>query len=695
MRRLMRSLLDRVARGRADDGTDAALREAVASAESARRALAEAEARLRLSLAAVDVSVYEIDLAGDRVWFDHRATTLSRGLLPSDTWLSRSDPRWCEWLERIHPDDREQRQTQLRAILDGTAESFAFTYRFRDPDNVWRWLVHRGAVVAHVPGTGGPLRIVAVARDATEQYDRAAALERKVAERTVALEERERRYRGIFESAFQLTALLSRDGVVLELNRAALQFHGLTECEAIGRPAWEFGPWARSPRAVAAFKARLARAAAGEFVRYETCQPDASGRRLNFDFSLKPIFDEAGKVTLLVAEARDITDRAGLQAQLVQAQKMEVVGQLTGGVAHDFNNLLQALVGNLDLIRRLGESTGDERLQHLTANAQRAAARGTRLTRQLLAFSRRQQLRSERVDVCRLTGGMIELLRRAAGETVDLDLSVASDVWLCQIDPTQFETTLLNLVINARDAMPEGGTVRIVADKAELGAEEAHRLEVPPGDYVRVDVIDSGCGIAPQDLARLFEPFFTTKESGKGSGLGLAMVHGFARQSGGTVTVTSEPGCGTTFSLYLPRAAEPVAPEPTRPQAPPAVRAERHDVLVVEDDVEVREAMQFALSDAGYSVRTAGEADAALAVLMSDTPLDLLVCDVTLPGSMDGLEIAAIARRRRPDLRILLASGYGGEELHGAEGFDMLAKPFSQAELLLRVAQACARVAAG
>ena len=697
MRRPVLRFLDRVRRPRADSGTEVALRQSLAAADEARRALAECEARLRLALAADDVSVYEIDVLGDRVWLDHRAAALSRGLLPSETWLPRSDPRWREWLARIHPEDRERRRTELQATIDGRAESFALTYRFLDRDGAWRWLVHRGAVVARVPGSRRPSRIVAVARDVTEQNDQAATLERQVAERTAALQERERRYRGIFESAFQITSLLTRDGVVLELNRAALEFHGLSEREAIGRRAWEFGPWSHCPRAVAAFKARLAQAGAGQFVRYETTQPDASGRMLTFDFSLKPIVDEAGQVTLLVAEARDITERAGLQAQLVQAQKMEVVGQLTGGVAHDFNNLLQALVGNLDLIRRLAESTGDARLLHLTANAQRAAARGTRLTRQLLAFSRQQKLRTERVDVGRLTGGMNELLRRAAGETVRLETAATPDLWPCLIDPTRFETTLLNLVLNARDAMPEGGTVRIVAGNAVLAAQEAQKLEVPAGDYVRVDVADSGSGIMPEHLPHLFEPFFTTKDAGKGTGLGLAMVHGFVRQSVGAVTVASEPGRGTTFSLFLPRAAEQAAdsaPEPPRRGAATTMRGEPLDVLVVEDDAEVREAMEFALTDAGHRVRTAGEADGALAILLSDAPIHLLVCDVTLPGSVDGLEIAATARRRRPHLRILLASGYGADELHGAEGFEMLAKPFSQADLLLRVAQPCATVAA-
>ncbi len=678
-----------------------ALRAAFSQAEQTRRSLSECEARLRLALAADDVSVYELDLAAERVWFDHRAAVMSGGMLPSNAWLGRADPRWRAWLDRLHPEDRDQRRAQLRAVIDGLAETFSYTYRFRAADGAWCWLAHRGAVVARVPGSRVPLRIVGVARDVTEQRDRAAFLEQEIAERTAALRESERRFRGIFDSAFQLTGLLTRDGVVLEMNPAARDFHGLSERDVIGRHVWEVGPWASSPRAAAEFKARVAQAAAGRFLRYETHQPDASGRMLTFDFSLKPIFDERNVVTELVAEGRDITERARLQAQLVQAQKMEAVGQLTGGVAHDFNNLLQALIGNLDLIRRIGASAGDARLQQLTANAQRAAARGTQLTRRLLAFSRQQQLRTERVHVSRLTAEMGELLRRAVGETVSVETSASDDLWPCLLDPMQFETTLLNLVINARDAMAEGGTVSIHAGNAVLTADAAQALDVSPGAYVRVDVADTGSGIPAEHLPRLFEPFFSTKEAGKGTGLGLAMVHGFARQCGGAVKVVSEPGRGTTVSLFLPRAAEEEAvslPEPPRAEPPPVpapARRGRLGILLVEDDAEVREAVQFALTDAGHRVHVASDADEALATLDSAGPLDMLLCDVVLPGGMDGLELADAARRRRPHLRVLLASGYGAEGLaQRNHGYEVLTKPFSQAELMRRVGEMRLSVAA-
>ena len=394
---------------------------------------------------------------------------------------------------------------------------------------------------------------------------------------------------------------------------------------------------------------------------------------------------------------KEVAAREKVQEQLRQAQKMEAIGQLTGGVAHDFNNLLQALTGNLDLIHRLAQAHDDARLLQLTANAQRATARGARLTQQLLAFSRRQNLNPEQVWVHRLVAEMDELLRRAVGETVQVEARAAPDLWPCHLDPAQFESAVLNLAINARDAMPDGGTLAIVAGNMVLDIAAASRLEVPPGDYVRVDVSDTGTGIAPEHLSRLFEPFFTTKEVGKGTGLGLAMVHGFARQSGGTVTVSSAPGRGTTVSLLLPRSplpARPTLPEPRPPAAVPhGSDPRRLGILVVEDDPEVREAVQFALVDAGHRVLTAADAPDALAVLQNGERLDVLVCDVGLPGGISGLEVARAARRLRPQLRVLLASGYGDDATAG-DGYEMMAKPFSQAELLRRVAATDAAAAA-
>ena len=674
-----------------------ALSEAIAAAGRARRALAESEARLRLALVAADVSTYEVDLGRGLAWIDQRAAAVVGDLLPANLWFSMNDPRLHEFFTRIHRDDRPARKAALRDVIEGRTEMVALTYRFRAQAGDWRWLAERGAVVARRPDDSAPLRIVGVVRDVTEQRDQARALEQEVAARTAALRESERRFRCLFDSAFQLTGLLARDGTLLAANRAALELLGVTEAEAVGRPVDELGPW-RGTAAAVRLCAALARAAAGAFVREEVTLEDGAGRARVFDCSLKPVPNERGETAMLVAEARDVTERHGLQAQLAHAQKMEAVGQLTGGVAHDFNNLLQTLTGNLDLIRRHAEAAGDARLQQLAVSAERAVARGARLTQRLLAFSRRRNAHPERVQVGRLVAEMTELLHRAAGETVRLETRAAADLWSCHLDPAQFEAALLNLVINARDAMPRGGVVAISAANALLADVEAAKLDVTPGAYVRVDIADTGTGIAPEYLARLFEPFFTTKPEGKGTGLGLAMVHGFVRQSGGAVTVASLPNEGTTFSLFLPAAgvAAPVRPPspPRPPSAPPPQNGPGLDILVVEDDAEVREAVQFALADAGHRVVAAQDASAALDMLANGHALDLLVCDVALPDGASGLAVADAARRLRPEMRILLASGYG-DALENRDGYEVLPKPFGQAELLRRVDAFRPQVAAG
>ncbi|MBN9510787.1 MAG: PAS domain S-box protein [Alphaproteobacteria bacterium] len=675
----------------AQERRDHALRDALAGADLARVALAESETRLRLALESAEVSVWEVDFGRGRIWLDHRIGELSGGLLPSNTWIARDAPAVRAWLSTLHPDDREPRRAAILDVLHGKRDHLAFEYRFHSPTGGWRWIAERGAIVARDRTTGSALRIVGTSRDVTGQRDAAARLERLVEERTAELTESERRFRSIFDSAYQLTGLLGPDGRFLEANPATMEFFGLTAADVLGRKVWDVVDPA-GVRHAASLREAVAKAAAGAFVRCEPEVEGAGGRRAVLDFSLKPVAGEEGRVALLVAEARDITERVNLQAQLAQAQKMEAVGQLTGGVAHDFNNLLQAVTGNLDLIHRLAEARGDARLARLVNNAERATARGARLTHQLLAFSRRQNLRPERVWVSRLIAETLELIKRAAGETIAVRTHAALDLWPCHVDPGQFEAALLNLAINARDAMEGGGELTVRASNARLGADEAAALDLSPGDYVRVEVIDTGCGIAPELMPRLFEPFFTTKEVGKGSGLGLAMVHGFARQSGGVVSVASEVGRGTTVSLLVPREAQSEF-EPAMPAPPRALNGMRPpglgpalDVLLVEDDAVVLEAVQAALAEAGHRVAAAQDGDGALALLAAGVAADVLVCDVALPGGMGGIAVAREARRRRPGLRVLLVSGFGEAALDDSDvDYPVLGKPFTRAELLDRI----------
>ena len=391
----------------------------------------------------------------------------------------------------------------------------------------------------------------------------------------------------------------------------------------------------------------------------------------------------------------EVAERRGVEDALRQAQKMEAVGQLTGGVAHDFNNLLQVVAGNLGLLAKA--VAGDARLERLVGNAQKGADRGARFTGQLLAFARRQALRPEARPVNELVREFDVLAARMLGEAVEVEVSLDPLAGACLADPAQFGSALLNLAVNARDAMPDGGRLAVRTGNAALDARAAARHpDAPrPGAYVFAEVADTGCGMPPGVLERAAEPFFTTKEPGKGTGLGLSQVHGFARQSGGFLSIASAPGAGTTVAIHLPRleaGAEGAAPAPAEAGAPVG----RGTVLVVEDDADVRELAAAQLEGLGYAVLEAANGPEALAVLSGPggAAIDLLLTDVVMPGGMGGVELAREARARLPGLRAVLASGYvaGGVAGGGAPGpegagaavppdLPLLSKPYGPAEL--------------
>ncbi len=372
--------------------------------------------------------------------------------------------------------------------------------------------------------------------------------------------------------------------------------------------------------------------------------------------------------------------------RLHQAQKLEAIGQLTGGVAHDFNNLLMAISGNLDLLRAHVSSEIGKRL---IEGGRRAVQRGARLTQSLLAFARRQILRPELVDVNRTIDEFGDLLRRAAGDTIDMQLVLGSDLGACRIDAAQLLSALMNLVINSRDAMPPtGGRITISTDNVVLSeADAAADPEAAPGSYICITVVDTGMGMTPKVLARAFEPFFTTKEVGSGSGLGLSQVYGFAKQSGGFVHLASEPGQGTTAQLFLPRSAEVLAPASDRAAGaavaePEAVHSET--VLVVEDDPDVRTIVAENMRSLGFNVLTAEDGVSALALLESGESVDLVFSDISMPNGMLGHELASRAFALNRDIRVLLTSGYGYAPVNGtaASEVPVLRKPYSQEELV-------------
>ncbi|KUM43898.1 hybrid sensor histidine kinase/response regulator [Pseudomonas sp. EpS/L25] len=399
---------------------------------------------------------------------------------------------------------------------------------------------------------------------------------------------------------------------------------------------------------------------------------------------------------LIYATVREVTaireQQEALQQaeeQLRQSQKMEAVGQLTGGIAHDFNNLLTGVIGSLDLLSlRLDQGRfGD--LQRYASAAKGAAERAAALTQRLLAFSRRQDLEPTVTHANELVVGMAELIRHSVGSSIQIHTELAEDLHLTLCDPHQLENALLNLCINARDAMPGGGLLRIVTANRRLNEVQAAALELPAGDYVTLAVLDTGSGMPPEVLARAFDPFFTTKPVGMGTGLGLSMIYGFARQSGGLAQLASLPEVGTTVTLYLPRLlAEPVQPVKA-PSPAPAQPAPGRTVLVVDDERLVRMLVDEGLREHGFTTLQATDGAAALQVLESAIELDLLITDVGLPGDLSGCQLATLARARRPALEILLITGYAEAQLPGESaalaGVEVLAKPFTLGRLLAQI----------
>ncbi|MCJ2034261.1 ATP-binding protein [Methylobacterium sp. J-068] len=394
--------------------------------------------------------------------------------------------------------------------------------------------------------------------------------------------------------------------------------------------------------------------------------------------------DPAGDPAFMVGVVIDTTDRREAEQRLNQAQKMEAIGQLTGGVAHDFNNLLTVIVGNLDMIVRRPDDA--RRVERLATSAMTAARRGAEVTEKLLSFSRRQVLRPETVNPNHLLKDFQGLLRRALGETVTLVLDLDAALDPVRLDPGQFESAILNLAVNARDAMPGGGTLTVRTENLAVTPERrAAWPDLTEGDYVRVSVTDTGTGMDAATAARAFEPFFTTKDVGKGTGLGLSQVYGFVRQGGGQVRVASAPGLGTTLTIDLPRSGEPAAVSARTDALLPLRRAAEGEViLVVEDEAAVLEMAVESLSELGYHTLTATHAAEALERLKGPERIDILFSDVVMPGGMNGIELAVRARRLRLGLRVLLASGYTGSAL-GEQGvpvdLPLLSKPYRREDL--------------
>ena len=402
--------------------------------------------------------------------------------------------------------------------------------------------------------------------------------------------------------------------------------------------------------------------------------------------------------TLVLAVGRDVSQERERAAMLLEteeklrhSQKMEAVGQLTGGLAHDFNNLLAGITGSLELMQRRLKQGRHEDLERYINVGQGAARRAAALTHRLLAFSRRQTLDPKATDINRLVRGIEDLIRRTIGPENQLEVVGAVGLWITQVDPHQLENALLNLCLNARDAMPGGGRLTIETANKWMDERIAKERDLPPGQYVSLCVTDTGTGMAPDVAQRVFEPFFTTKPIGMGTGLGLSMVHGFARQSGGQVRVYSEPGLGTTMCLYLPRHYEAEAVDEPPPSAGEAPHAGAGTVLVVDDEPTVRALVSDVLVELGWRVLEAEEGATGLALLQTNVSIDLLITDVGLPGGMNGRQLADAARAGRPELKVLFITGYAENAVvgngHLDPGMEVMTKPFTLDALAVRVQQ--------
>ncbi|MFH6781622.1 MULTISPECIES: hybrid sensor histidine kinase/response regulator [Methylobacterium] len=405
---------------------------------------------------------------------------------------------------------------------------------------------------------------------------------------------------------------------------------------------------------------------------------------------ISPVYDPNGELVYFFGSQLDVSRRRDAEEALRQSQKMEALGQLTGGIAHDFNNLLQVVVGYVDILQSGLEdpATDPRRMMRAVENIRNAAERATTLTQQLLAFARKQRLDGRAVNLNNLVEGMRDLAGRTLGDGITVEAQLTEGLWNARLDPTQTEVALLNILINARDAMPGGGRVSLRTENHAFTADELPSGLPQAGRYVSVSVTDTGNGMPPEILARVMEPFFTTKEEGRGTGLGLAMVYGFARQSGGTVVIESRAGHGTTVRLYFPMSDSDERPAPGPGQRADQ-RAGTETILVVDDRRDVAELARAILRDFGYTTLLATDGRQALELLDGGDKVDLLFSDLIMPGGMNGVMLAREARRRQPRLKVLLTTGYAEASLErtdaGGTEFEIINKPYRRMELARRV----------
>ena len=535
----------------------------------------------------------------------------------------------------------------------------------------------------------------------TERTEELASVTAKLIQEAQEREQAEGHFQHLVEAVTDYALyMLSPDGIVTNWNAGAKRIKGYLAREIVGRHFMQF--YTEEDRAAGVPARALATAMREGKFEAEGWRVRKDGSRFWASVVINPIRDKDGGLMGFAKITRDITERRQAQEalqrtqeQLAQAQKMEGIGQLTGGIAHDFNNLLTVIIGNLESSQRAIEAMppNTERLAQSLDHAMRGAQRAAALTQRLLAFSRRQPLDPKPVDASRLVTGMSELLHRSIGEQIAIETVLAGGLWRVHIDPNQLEVSILNLAVNARDAMPDGGRLTIETANAYLDeAYAASQAEVVPGQYVVISITDSGSGMTKEVQSRAFEPFYTTKDVGHGTGLGLSQVYGFVKQSGGHVNIYSEPGHGTTVKLYLPRlhADEQADTAPEHVTHAPG-SASGETILAVEDDPDVRANTTSILRELKYTVLEASTGANALRILERHPEIQLLFTDVGLPGGMNGRQLADTARKLRPDLKVLFTTGYARNAIvHDGRldpGVIMIPKPFTYAALASKLAE--------
>jgi PAS domain S-box-containing protein len=659
--------------------------------EQMEKRLKATEERFRVAQAAGAIGWFEWDLVSNEwEWTPHVAV-----LFGFDPETPRSS--FAEWEPAIFVDDVPKLHAAAQAA--GETGTYYVEFRVTHSDSSIHWIAGKGELTKNE--TDRARRVAGVYYEISERKRLEAgllalneALESRVADRTrqlattvAQLEETEHRFRLLIDAVTDYAIfMLDRTGNIVSWNPGAERIKGYVEEEVLGQHFSKFYTEQERQNGVPG----VALATAERTGKYEAegWRVRKDGRRFLANVVINAVRDASGTLVGFAKVTRDITEKKAFEDQIRQAQKMEAIGQLTGGVAHDFNNLLTVIMGNLEHLERLTPPV--QPTHRLIAAALRGASRAALLTERLLAFSRRQPLAPEVLSVNKLVAGMSDLLRRTIGEAVFVETVLAGGLWPTFADGNQLENAIINLAINARDAMPEGGKLTIETANSHLDEAYARMHdEVEPGQYVGIFVTDTGVGMSAEVVSKAFEPFFTTKEIGQGTGLGLSQVYGFIKQSGGHVKIYSEIGQGTSVKLYLPRHRGMEQAVDERNETRELPRGNSELVLVVEDDPDVRDYTVEMVSDLGYTVLSAGEGASALRLLDSHHEVSLLFTDVGLPGGMNGRQLAEQALRRNPRLKVLYTTGYARNAIvHQGRldpGVEVIFKPFTYSDLATKL----------